>query len=102
MVAMRELGPTEAAPVLTHYITKVPLTRSFFGVTLRRARALFEEARGAIIARDAAAPRLVEDGLREIEAAVAALQSAQAVRERTERLMQALRVLAKPTKGGTS
>jgi hypothetical protein len=63
---------------------------------------LFEDARGAIIARDAAAPRLVEDGLRESEAAVAALQSAQVVRERTERLTQALRVLAKPTKGGTS
>ena len=32
-VAIRELGPVEAAPVLKRYITTVPITRPFFDVT---------------------------------------------------------------------
>jgi deazaflavin-dependent oxidoreductase (nitroreductase family) len=33
IVAIRELGPTEAAPVLKRYVTSVPITRPFFDVT---------------------------------------------------------------------
>jgi hypothetical protein len=29
-VAIRELRPTEAAPVLKRYVTSVPITRPFF------------------------------------------------------------------------
>jgi len=32
-VAIRELGPVEAAPVLKRYITRGPITRPFFDVT---------------------------------------------------------------------
>lgn len=32
-VVIRELEPTEAAPVLKRYITRVPITRSFFDAT---------------------------------------------------------------------
>ena len=33
VVAIVELGPEEAAPVLKHYLTEVPITRPFFDVT---------------------------------------------------------------------
>ena len=32
-VAIVELGPEEAAPVLTQYVTEVPMTRPFFDAT---------------------------------------------------------------------
>lgn len=45
-VAIRELRPTEAAPVLKRYVTSVPITRPFLGVTPESDLGAFE-AEGA-------------------------------------------------------
>jgi hypothetical protein len=42
IVAIRELGPTEAAPVLKRYVTSVPITRPFFDVTPESHLGAFE------------------------------------------------------------
>lgn len=65
---------------------------------VRRARALFEEAKPAIAARDAAAARLAEATLRQIEEAVAARRPPAEVRSLTDRLLRALSGL--PREGG--
>ena len=41
-VSIRELGPTEAAPVLQRYITRVPITRPYFDVVPTSPLAAFE------------------------------------------------------------
>jgi deazaflavin-dependent oxidoreductase (nitroreductase family) len=42
IVAIRGLGPTEAAPVLKRYVTSVPITRPFFDVTPESDLGAFE------------------------------------------------------------
>lgn len=60
---------------------------------LRRARALFGEAQGTITARNPTTARLLEETLRQIEAAVTALRPPAEVRRLIDRAMQALQDL---------
>ncbi len=60
---------------------------------VRHARARFEEAEKAIAARNAAAARTVEETLREIEQAVAALRPPAEVRRLADRLRETLKDL---------
>jgi hypothetical protein len=67
---------------------------------LVRARTLFEAARGPLASRSPGAVRLVDEGLRDVEAAVRTFAPPPEVRERTERLARALRdAAARPGAG---
>lgn len=67
---------------------------------VRHARVRFEEAEKAIAARNAEAARAVEETLREIDQAVAALRPPAEVRQLADRLRQTLKDLQEGRKTG--